>query len=267
MQKSPPGCLDPTRPFLPSSFCFLHSQCAAVIPCFNEAGHIAAVVAGVQRHLPKVLVVDDGSTDGTAAQAIAAGAQVVRLPKNSGKGAALRAGWQRAHELGFDWVLMLDGDGQHAPGDIPKFFACAEKSSAALVVGDRMKNCRAMPWLRRRVNRWLSRRLSRLTGVELPDSQCGFRLARLDKLLRLPLPVDRFEIESEMLVAFFAAGQKIAFVPVQTIYKTGASKIHPLADTWRWLRWRRARDRKNPLGRTAARKHPAVIENGIAANA
>jgi len=271
------------------------NQCAAVIPCFNEAGHIAAVVAGVQRHLPNVVVVDDGSTDDTADQAKAAGADVVRFSKNSGKGSALRAGWQRAAEHGFHWVLMLDGDGQHAPDDIPNFFVCAEKSDATLVIGNRMKNCRAMPWLRRQANRWMSRRLSRLTGERLPDSQCGFRLACLDTLLRLPRPVDRFEIESEVLVAFLAAGQKAGFVPIQTIYKTGASKIHPLADTWRWLRWwlvfgsagilpanaanekqslagckpalPELVDRKNPLGRTVARKHPAAIENGIAANA
>jgi len=243
------------------------NRCAAVIPCFNEAGHIAAVVAGVQRHLPNVLVVDDGSTDGTADKAKAAGAEVVRFTKNSGKGSALRAGWQRAAERGFPWVLMLDGDGQHAPDDIPKFFACAEKSNATLVIGNRMKNCRAMPWLRRQANRWMSRRLSRLTGERLPDSQCGFRLACMKTLLRLPLQVNHFEIESEMLVAFLAAGQKTGFVPIQTIYKTGASKMHLLADTWRWLRWRLAQDRKNPLGRTVAQKHPAAIENGIAANA
>ena len=242
-------------------------QCSAVIPCFNEAGHIAAIVAGVQRHLPNVVVVDDGSTDGTADKAKAAGAEVVRFTKNSGKGSALRAGWQRAAECGFHWVLMLDGDGQHAPDDIPNIFAGAEKSNATLVIGNRMKNCRAMPWLRRQVNRWMSCQLSKLTGERLPDSQCGFRLARLETLLRLPLPASRFEIESEMLVAFLAAGQKAGFVPIQTIYKTGASKIHPLTDTCRWWRWWLAQDRKNTLGRTAAQKHPAVIENGITANA
>jgi hypothetical protein len=162
---------------------------------------------------------------------------------------------------------MLDGDGQHAPDDIPIFFSCAERSNAILIVGNRMKNCRAMPWLRRQANRWMSRRLSRLTGELLPDSQCGFRLACLETLLRLPLRVNRFEIESEMLVAFLAAGQKTGFVSIQTIYKIGVSKIHPLADTWRWLRWRLAQDRKNLLGRTVAQKHPAAIENGIAANA
>ena len=242
-------------------------QCAAVVPCFNEAAHIDTVIAGVQKHLPKVIVVDDGSTDTTAEKAKTAGADVVCRSTNCGKGAALRAGWQRACELGFTWALMLDGDGQHKPDDIPKFFACAEKFNVMLVVGNRMKDCRPMPWLRRQVNRWMSRRLSRLTGGLLPDSQCGFRLARLETLLRLPLHANRFEIESEMLVTFLVARQKIGFVPVQTIYKTGASKIHPLADTWRWLRWWSAQDPKNPLGRTAAHKHLPVIENGIAANA
>lgn len=242
-------------------------QCAAVVPCFNEAKHVGAVIPGVQKHLPTIIVVDDGSTDNTAETAKMAGAEVVCRRTNCGKGSALRVGWQRARELGFTWALMLDGDGQHAPDDIPKFFACAGKSGAALVIGNRMENCRPMPWLRRQVNRWLSGQLSQLTGERLPDSQCGFRLARLETLCRLPLSVNRFEIESEMLVAFLAAGQKVGFVPIQTIYKTGASKIHPLADTCRWLRWRLAQDRKNPLGRTVAQKHPAAIENGTAANA
>ena len=242
-------------------------QCAAVIPCFNEAAHIATVVAGVQKHLPKVIVVDDGSTDDTAEKAKTAGTEVVCRPTNCGKGVALRAGWQRAYELGFTWVLMLDGDGQHAVDDIPTFFDCAEKTRASLIVGHRMENSDAMPWLRRKANRWMSKRLSRLTGARLPDSQCGFRLAHLETLLQLPLRVNRFEIESEMLVAFLAAKQRVEFVPTQVIYKSNASRINPLTDTWRWLRWWLAQDPKNPLGRTVAHKHLPVIENGTAANA
>ncbi|MGA2787925.1 MAG: glycosyltransferase family 2 protein [Verrucomicrobiota bacterium] len=215
-------------------------QCAAVVPCFNEAAHIGSVIAGVQKHLPKIIVVDDGSTDATTEKAKTAGAEVLRRPTNCGKGAALSAGWRRARELGFTWALMLDGDGQHAPDDIPNFFDRAEKNWAPLIVGHRMDNSDAMPWLRRIANRWMSERLSRLTGVRLPDSQCGFRLAHLETLLRLPLRANRFEIESEMLVAFLAAKQKVAFVPTQVIYKSNTSRINPLTDTWRWLRWRLA---------------------------
>jgi glycosyltransferase involved in cell wall biosynthesis len=159
------------------------------------------------------------------------------LQKNSGKGAALRASWQRANELGFSRVLMLDGDGQHATDDIPMFFDGAEKTKAALIIGNRMDNSAAMPWLRRKVNRWMSKRISRLTGATLPDSQCGFRLAHLETLLRLPFRANRFEVESEMLVAFLAAGHEVEFVPVQTIYRDAASKIRPLPDACRWLRW------------------------------
>jgi glycosyltransferase involved in cell wall biosynthesis len=215
-------------------------QCAAVVPCFNEAAHIGSVITGVQKHLPTVIVVDDGSTDATSEKAKTAGAEVVCRPRNCGKGAALRAGWQRARELGFTWALMLDGDGQHATDDIPNFFDCAEKKWTPLIVGHRMENPEAMPWLRRKTNRWMSKWLSRLTGVWLPDSQCGFRLAHLETLLQLSLRANRFEIESEMLVAFLAANQQVEFVPTRVIYQSNASRINPLTDTWRWLRWRLA---------------------------
>jgi len=212
-------------------------QCAAVIPCFNEAAHIGAVIAGVRRHLPTVIVMDDGSTDGTGRRAEEWGAEVIRRPVNGGKGCALSAGWEHGRGLGFEWALDMDGDGQHSAEDVPKFLECAERTGAALVVGNRLGNPGAMPWLRRRVNRWMSRRLSRLTGVWLPDTQCGFRLARLDALLPLKGRAQRFEIESEMLTTVLAAGHQVEFVPVQVIYNNSASRIDPLLDTWRWLRW------------------------------
>lgn len=223
-------------------------QCAAVIPCFNEAARIGPVVAGAKRHLTQVIVVDDGSTDGTAECASAAGAEIIRLPVNSGKGVALRAGWRRARELGFSWVLLMDGDGQHAADDIPRFFSCAGEKDAALVIGNRMNNSAAMPLLRRQVNRWMSKRISRMTGAILPDSQCGFRLAHLETLSKLAIRTNRFEIESAMLAAFCRAGLRIEFVPVQTLYGAGGSKINPLTDTVRWLNWRLTNSRFFPAG-------------------
>lgn len=215
-------------------------DCVAVIPCFNEAALIRLVVTEVQKYLPHVIVVDDGSTDATAGNAQMTSAEVLSLSINSGKGAALRHGWRRAHELGYQWVLMLDGDGQHAADEIPGFIECVEQTGASLVVGNRMKTPEAMPLIRRLANRWMSRRISKLAGAELPDSQCGFRLAHLETLMNLPLRANRFEIESAMLVAFHAAGKKVEFVPIRTIYESSNSKINPLTDTWRWLRWRLA---------------------------
>lgn len=215
-------------------------DCAAVIPCFNEAARIGRVVTEIQKHLPKVMVVDDGSTDATAENARRAGAEILRLPENLGKGAALRCGWEHARKRGFNWALLLDGDGQHAADDIPEFFNCAEASGTELIVGNRMNHADAMPFVRRCANRWMSRRISKLTGAELPDSQCGFRLVCLETLLGLSLRAKRFEIESAMLAAFLAAGKRVEFVPVQTIYENRASKIRPLADSWRWLCWRLA---------------------------
>jgi glycosyltransferase involved in cell wall biosynthesis len=212
-------------------------RCAVVIPCFKEADHLAAVVAGVRPRLPRVIVVDDGSPDDTAGQARRAGAEVLRHPTNLGKGAALRTGLHHAGDAGFAWALLMDGDGQHVSDDIPAFLERASVGDAVLVVGNRMADPRGMPAVRRGVNRWMSRRLSRLTGQELPDTQCGFRLIQLAAWRRIELKTERFEVESEMLVQFLAAGETVAFVPVRTVYKAERSKIHPVRDTWRWLRW------------------------------
>jgi glycosyltransferase involved in cell wall biosynthesis len=217
------------------------TRCVAIIPCLNEELSIAALVAGVQHYLKTILVVDDGSSDQTAAVAAAAGAETLRNAQPRGKGATLRLGWAWALEHGFDWALSLDGDGQHSAADIPAFFQYAEHRPASLVVGNRMEQPGAMPALRLFVNRWLSRRLSNATGHFLPDSQCGFRLMNLHAWKALGgSKTEHFEIESEVLFSFASAGEVVGFVPVRALYNREQSKIHPLRDTVRWLRWWRA---------------------------
>ncbi len=213
------------------------NECAAIIPCLNEGATIGLLVPAVRFYLPTVFVVDDGSTDGTATLAQQAGAEVLRHQTTRGKGTALQTGWQRARDRGFRWALTLDGDGQHAPEDIPAFFRCAERGTAALVVGDRMGAARQMPWLRRLVNRWMSRQLSRAAGQPVPDSQCGFRLMNLEARAALPISSAHFQIESEIVLAFAAAGKTIESVPIRVIYRNERSKIRPLQDTVRWFHW------------------------------
>lgn len=210
-----------------------------IIPCRNEALFIAPLVQEIRALLPCVIVVNDASLDATSAEATRAGAEVISHGTACGKGAALRTGWKRAQARGFDWALCMDGDAQHAPADIARFLECAERTGASLVVGNRMNEAHRMPRFRRAVNRWMSRRLSTLAGQELPDSQCGFRLLRLAALERIELCATQFEIESEQLLAFVAAGERVEFVPVQVIYREERSKIQPLRDTLRWFRWRR----------------------------
>ncbi len=221
------------------------SQCVAVIPCLNEARSIAPIIRQVRRHLPSIVVVDDGSSDSTAGLAKAAGAEVVCHPSTQGKGAALQSGWRLALSRGFTWALSLDGDGQHDPDEIPRFLLCAQQTGASLVVGNRMVHSSAMPIVRRLVNRRMSRWISRVAGRDLPDSQCGFRLMDLKRWAGLPIATTHFEIESEVLLAFVLAGLRVEFVPIRAIYKQEQSKIHPLRDTIRWFSWW-ARARKTP---------------------
>ena len=212
-------------------------RCAAIIPCLNEAAHIVTVVARLREFVCTVLVVDDGSRDATSRLAQDAGAKVLRHDRTRGKGAALLTGWSHAARLGFERVLTMDGDGQHSPEDVPKILQCAELSGADLVVGNRMLNPGSMPPLRRWVNRWMSRRISALAEQPLPDSQCGFRLMNLRALAEMPVSAEHFEIESDVLLAFARAGRRIEFVPIQVIYSAEQSKIHPLRDAARWIRW------------------------------
>lgn len=210
---------------------------AVVIPCFNEEQAIGNLVREVRQTVETVIVVDDGSTDATLATAEKSGATSVGLTDNSGKGAALVRGLREATALGFDYAVTMDGDGQHDPADLPAFLELARNGEVDLVVGNRMTDTAAMPWVRRIVNRWMSKRISRMAGRDLPDTQCGYRLVRLSAWRELSFSSTGFEIESEMLLEFARSNKHVEFVPVRTVYKSEQSKIHPVHDTIRWFRW------------------------------
>jgi len=216
----------------------------ALIPAWNEAERIGPIVEGARAHLP-VLVVDDGSADGTSEVARAAGAAVVRHVENRGKGAALKTGFAWALEHGYDAVLTLDADGQHDPAEIPKFLAALEAQAGDLIIGAR--DFSKMPWPRwwsQPLGCWL---LSRALGVPIRDNQSGYRLLTRRLLERMRLTSTGFEMEVEMIAEAVRLGLPIAWVPIRTIYGIGKpSNFHPLWDSARFLQmvWRIWRNRR-----------------------
>jgi glycosyltransferase involved in cell wall biosynthesis len=206
----------------------------ALIPAYEEGPRIGPVVEAARAHLP-VVVVDDGSTDDTAARAEAAGATVLRQVPNAGKGAALRAGFRHALEHGATAVVTLDADGQHDPTEIPAFAAAFEARRPALIVGRR--DFSEMPAVRRLANVLGGATLSVALGRDVPDNQSGYRLIDRE-LMRAMLDSDEsgFEFEVEMIARCIALGLPMEWVPIRTIYAGEPSHVRPWAHLTEFLR-------------------------------
>ena len=206
-----------------------------LIPAFNEASRVGTVIKDVKKFCTNVVVVDDGSADDTAAAARAAGADVLVQPHNMGKGAALERGFAYAREKGFEYVITMDADGQHAADDIPGFIKAYRESGAPVIIGNRMADTGSMPLIRRWTNRFMSWLLSRKMGQRVPDTQNGFRLYRTDVIPHMRVGTQGFAAESEILLELAAGGVRIGAVPIKVIYRDEKSKINPFKDTWRFF--------------------------------
>jgi glycosyltransferase involved in cell wall biosynthesis len=203
----------------------------ALIPAFNEAETIGAVIAGLAGVVDAITVVDDGSTDGTAAIARAAGASVIVLGERGGKGTAIRAGLASVLRGSWTHVLMIDGDLQHRPDEAVRLIETAARTGAEMVIGERQFDRGAMPASRYHANRIGSRALSSFVGVPVADTQCGFRLVATRALRGLKLVARGYEIETEMLVKVRRGGGTIAAAPVSAVYNGRPSKLRPIRDT------------------------------------
>ena len=198
------------------------SQLSVVIPAFNEAETIGSIVKGAMVFADEVLVIDDGSSDSTAHVAKAAGAKVIRLPNNSGKGVALSIGLSTVALNGADVIVCMDADGQHSTSEIPRICAPIFKGDADLVIGSRFLNKRGqteIPRYRTVGQRVLTKATNFGNGHNVTDSQSGFRCMTKKAALTMDLTEKGMGIESEMILDASKLGLRIAEVPISCKYE------------------------------------------------
>ncbi len=209
-----------------------------IIPAYNEEEALAELLQQVKAKGFSVLAVDDGSIDNTYTVAKKWADVTLHNVKNLGKGRSLRnAISYLMKEEDFDYIIIMDGDGQHSPDDLDKFLSWAEKGEV-FIVGNRMGNPVGMPYLRMLTNRFMSRMISKIAQQDIPDTQCGFRMIKKEVLEKVIIKTKKFEIESELLIKAARSGFAIKSIPIKSIYfKNLRSKIHPVVDTIRFIKF------------------------------
>ena len=209
---------------------------AVIIPAYQAATTIGDVIARIHATVPtaEIVVIDDGSTDGTGHEGRGRGTTLVTLPRNRGKGAALRTGIREATLRGASVLVTIDADAQHPPEEIPRLLKPILEGRADLVLGARKRD-QAMP-ISRRLTNWLSATLaSRIGGQPVRDAQTGFRAFTREVTERVQPAGDRYEYEANFLLDALRAGFRVVCVDVPTIY--GArSHFRAWGDTWRMAR-------------------------------
>jgi glycosyltransferase involved in cell wall biosynthesis len=207
---------------------------AIIIPAFNEEKNIQGLLEKLTFHSKDdIVVVDDGSSDGTTGIVTRFGATLLQHETNRGKGMAHRTGFAYAVRMHYDGVITMDADGQHAPGEVEYFLK--EANRADILVGTRRMSLANMPLLRYLTNKVTSLVVSLIASQRVFDSQSGFRYLSIDVLRRVPLRTTRFQTESEILIKAGRMGFTIAAIPISTIYREEKSYINPLVDTGRFI--------------------------------
>lgn len=208
----------------------------AIIPAYDEGLNIVSVIKQVKKHNIDIVVIDDGSTDQTAALAEREEVCLIRHISNEGKGSALRRGFQFAVEKDYDYVITLDADGQHNSDEIPLFIDKIGNSNEDIVVGNRLHSPKGMPVLRLFVNKLFSKIVAMVSEQNIPDALCGYRIITRQILKSITLSSNRFDIDPEILIKASKKGFKITSVNIECIYANEFSYIRPLQDGYLFFR-------------------------------
>lgn len=206
-----------------------------LIPTYNNAATLSAVIEEVRRYATDIIVVDDGSTDDTPNILASYGddIQLITHPRNKGKGTALKNGLQYARQQGFRYAITLDSDGQHYPSDIPLFIDAIEKEPDTLLVGARNLQADNMPGKNTFANKFSNFWFRLETGIKLDDTQSGYRLYPLQKMGSMKYYTARYEFELEAIVIAAWRGVKVKNIPVHVYYppeEERVSHFRPLRD-------------------------------------
>jgi glycosyltransferase involved in cell wall biosynthesis len=208
-------------------------EISIIIPVFNEAETLASLIEKIHElklARAEIIIVDDGSTDGSAEIALNAGASVIRHPYNIGNGAAVKSGIRGARGK---FILLMDGDGQHKPEDIPKLLA--EASSYHMVVGSRGKGSK-LRFHRYAANLVYNLLATYVTRFKVQDLTSGFRvLSRRDAHRFIDLLPNTFSYPTTLTLAFLRSGYTVKYIPIQSLYRAGQSKISLVTDGIRFL--------------------------------
>ena len=216
----------------------MSAQVLIAIPAYNEGAFIEQCIRRVSAFaaLDHILIINDGSTDQTGDLAHAAGVRVVEHTRNQGKGAAILTALSFACRNHFQWILFMDGDGQHPAASIPEFLQQIARDHADVLLGNRQNRKRRMP-----VHRQLSNGITSLIiswcagGTRIHDSQCGMRALRLSALKDLTLYEHGFQLESEMLIKLGRVGARFDEIGIETVYGGEKSSIRLVADTLEFI--------------------------------
>ena len=214
------------------------TRLCVIIPTYNNAGTIRQVISDVTAYCQDVIVVNDGSTDDTAVllHSLPEPITLVSYPQNKGKGYALVEGFQKAKELGFTHAVTIDADGQHFAADIPLLIEKMNENPEGIIVGCRNLTEKNMPRQNTFANRFSNFWFRLQTGIDLPDTQSGFRLYNLSSLRLLKLITSRYEAELELLVFSAWAGFPISSVNVRVYYPPAEERVshfRPIYDFFR----------------------------------